>query len=192
MDDRAELARQLAGLAHRFVGYREAGVQPDQSANQRRGGDASAFRQAASRLVAAEIALARAVAEQRAHAELFASLGEDRQRPFDQVRRFVMVDQRRRAGEQRPGDIVARSGARGFRASSARSRRHHTFSRISRKSARRRIGRRHAVARQAAVEMGVGADRAGLDLAVGARQARRAGRRGGDDAPVDDRHAAAA
>ena len=37
----------------------------------------------------------------------------------------------------------------------------------------------------------MGADRAGLDLAVGARQMRRARRRRGDDAAVDDRHAAA-
>ena len=57
---------------------------------------------------------------------------------------------------------------------------------------RRRIGRRHAVGRKAAVEMRVGADCARLDLAVGARQMGRARRRRGDDAAVDDRHAAAA
>ena len=40
--------------------------------------------------------------------------------------------------------------------------------------------------------MRMGADRARLDLAVGAGQTRRARRRRGDDAAVDDRHAAPA
>ena len=133
MDDRAEFARQRAGFLRRFVGDREAGVQPDQAAHQRRRGDATAFRQAAARLLAAEVALGGAVAEQRAHAEVLAGFGEDRQRPVDQVRRLVMVDERRRAGEQRAGDSSRGPRRRDFRASSAQSSRHHTRSRISRK-----------------------------------------------------------
>ena len=70
VDDRPEFARQRAGLADGLVGNGEARVQPDEAAHQRRRGDAPACFEPAPRLLAAEIALARAVAEQRPDAEV--------------------------------------------------------------------------------------------------------------------------
>jgi len=142
VDDRAELARQRAGLARRLVGNREARVQPDEAAHQRRGGEATTLRQSSPRLFAAEIALARAVADERARAEFLAGFGEDRQRSFDPIRRFVMVDERRRPGEQRTGDVVARRSAETVGVKRAVER-HHTFCRFE-KVGRRRLRRRHA------------------------------------------------
>ena len=143
-------------------------------------------------LVAAEIALGRAVAEQRADAELLAGLGEDRERALDEIRRFVMVDQRRRSREQRARHIVARRRAQGFGVERAVEPPPDPFQDLQ-EVLRRRTRRRHAIGREAAVDDGCGRrprrarsrrrDRRGAPRPPGAR---------GDHAAVDDRDAAAA
>ncbi len=86
-------------------------MQPDDATHQRppvRLQKAQALAEPPSRLVAAAVALGGAVAEQRPHAELVAGVGEDVERALDQLGRFVMVDERRRSGEQRLGDVEPR------------------------------------------------------------------------------------
>ena len=106
MQDGGEFAGEGARLAHGVVGDGKARVQADHAAYQRRAGNAAALGQAARGLLMTEIALGRAVAKQRAHAELLAYLGEDGERALDQMRRFVMIDERGGAGEQCARDII--------------------------------------------------------------------------------------
>lgn len=190
VDDRAEVAREVARRAYRPVGHREARMQADHPAHQRRGLNAPAFVEAAPRLLAAEIALGRAVAQERAHAELLADVGENRERAFDQVGRFVVVDQRGGAGEEGAGDIIHRTGTQCLGIEHAVEPPPYPFEDLD-EIFRLRRGRRHAVAGEAAVEMRVRAHRPGGDLAVATGDDARAVLRRRRDQPVDDRDAAA-
>ncbi len=148
MQDGAEFAGESARLAHGVVGDGEARVQADHAAHQRRGWNAAALGQTARGLLAPEIALGRAVAKQRAHAELLADLGENGERALDQIRRFVVIDQRGGAGEQRARDIVLCRRAQRFGVERTVEPPPHPLEDLH-EIFRRRRGRRHAVARQA-------------------------------------------
>src|SRR5581483_271626 len=72
--------------------------------------ESPAFGEAAPRFGDPAVALGRAVAEQRAHAELLTDIGEDVERTLDHVRRLVMIDDRRRPQRSRFCGVEARGG----------------------------------------------------------------------------------
>jgi hypothetical protein len=79
-------------------------VEADHAAHERaavRLDEAAALGEAAPRLVAAAVALGRAVTEHRAHAERLARVGQHVERALDERRRLVVIDEGRRAREQR-------------------------------------------------------------------------------------------
>ena len=127
--------------------------------------NAAALGQTARGLLAPEIALGRAVTKQRSHAELLTRRGEDGERSLDQMRRFMMIDERGGAGKKRARDIVHGGHAQRLGVESAVEPPPHPLEDL-RESFRRRRGPRHAVARKPAVEMGVRANRAGGNLAI--------------------------
>ena len=148
-----ERARQRARLPDRLVRHGEARVQSDEAAHERRGGSIPAGIEPAPRLLAPEIALARAIAEERPDAEVAASPGQNGQGILDQVRQFVMVDERRHAGEKRPGDIIARRRLEALRVERAVEAPPHPFQNLDESSA--------AAARAAAGRSGRGRCRDG-------------------------------
>ncbi|MCL6645896.1 MAG: aminotransferase class I/II-fold pyridoxal phosphate-dependent enzyme [Dehalococcoidia bacterium] len=169
MQHGAELAAEPAGFADRLVGHRERRVQPDGALHEGpvvRRDEAAALFEASPRLVAAAVPLGRAVAEQRAHPELLAGVGEHVEGALDEAGRLVMVDDRGRAGHERLGHVQARRGPQARPVEGAVEPPPDAFENLD-EADRGRVWRGHAEADEAAVEVRVSVGETGQRHAKG-------------------------
>ena len=106
----------LGAGRERLFGERERSVRADERAHERRPLAADPRQEAAVLLDPGEralraVAVGRLVAEHRADAEGPERIGDDVERAVDRVRRGVVVDERRRPGEERLHPADERGGA---------------------------------------------------------------------------------
>ena len=109
VDTDAEIGGQAGSGGERVVGAREGGVDADQTPSAG-AQEALVLGQAAAGAVGA-VAVGHAVRADDAHADLGAGVGDDVEAALDGRRALVVVDDRRRAGEQRLQRAEAGRGA---------------------------------------------------------------------------------